>query len=116
MKRKYIRQLNELNRLSSQMRLAAEQWDKPWKILIATLLSARTRDEVTIPVAEKLFNNYNLEELSKADLKDIQEIIKPINFYKNKSKSIINCAKVLIDKYNGEPPLDIDSLIELSGV
>lgn len=116
MDKKILKQLKELDKLGSHMRLAAEEWDSHWKILIATLLSARTRDEVTIPVAGELFNKYSLEELAKADLKNIQKIIKPINFYKNKSKSVINCAKVLVENYDGEPPLELDKLIELPGV
>ena len=112
-----IKQLEELKKLSSEIRLAAEEWDENWKILLSTLLSARTRDEVTIPVSEKLFNAYKtIEELSKASLKDIQKIIKPVNFYKNKSKNLLNCAKVIYENYNSEVPLDFDKLIELPGV
>ncbi len=112
-----INQLKELEKYSSQMRLAAEQWDQPWKTLIATLLSARTRDEVTIKVAELLFSKYKTpKELSETTLKEIQKTIKPINFYKNKSKNVLNCAKELSEKYNCTPPLDFDKLIELPGV
>ena len=55
---KYINQLNELKKLSSSMRWAAEQWDKPWKTLIANILSARSRDEITIKISKELFNKY----------------------------------------------------------
>lgn len=99
------------------MRLAAEGWDKPWKILIATILSARTRDEVTIKICNELFLKYwNLDRLSKANLKDVQKIIKPINFYKNKSKSVLRCAKQLVIKYKGNTPKYFENLIELPGV
>src|SRR3989338_8645956 len=112
-----IKQLEELKKLSSDIRLAAEEWDENWKILLSTLLSARTRDEVTIPVAEKLFNNYkSIKELANADLKDIKKIIKPVNFYKNKSKHLLDCAKIIYNKYNSEVPLDFEKLIELPGV
>ncbi len=114
---KILRQLKELEKLGSNIRLAAEEWDQPWKILISTIMSARTRDEVTIPVAEKLFNNYDtIEKLAKAKLADISKIIKPVNFYRNKSKNVLNCAKVLNEKYRGEVPLTIEELIELPGV
>ncbi|MBS3171783.1 endonuclease III [Candidatus Woesearchaeota archaeon] len=117
MDKKILKQLKELEKLGIKMRLAAEEWDKPWKILIATIMSARTRDEVTIPVAEKLFNKYyTIEKLSKAKLSDIAKIIKPVNFYKNKSKNVLNCAKILNEKYKGEVPLSIEELIELPGV
>ncbi|MDO8508770.1 MAG: endonuclease III [Nanoarchaeota archaeon] len=116
---KALRQLMELKKLGSlkEIRLAAEEWDKPWKILISTIMSARTRDEVTIPTATNLFREYNsLGKLAKAEIGDIQKIIKPVNFYKNKSKSIINCAKVLVRNYNGEVPLDFEELVKLPGV
>lgn len=117
LKKKAIKQLNLLKKASSQMRLAAENWDENWKILLSTSLSARTRDEVTISVAEKLFSKYKtIKELSKANLNDIQKIIKPVNFYKNKSKNLLSCAKVLCKKYNKIIPLDFEKLIELPGV
>ena len=86
-----IKQLRELSKLGKDMRLAAEDWKSDWEVLIATLLSARTRDETTIVVASNLFKKYNtLEKLSKASLSDIQKLIRPINFYKNKSRAISN--------------------------
>ena len=116
MKRELI-QLGELKKLSSSMRLAAERWSKPWQTLISTILSARTRDEITIPTANELFKKYPTDtDLTSARLKDVQKIIRPVNFYKTKSKNVINCAKVLVDKYNGKSPHDFDKLLELPGV
>ena len=107
-----LKQLNELDKKSFKMRLAAENWDKKWKTLIATILSARTRDEKTIPIAGNLFKKYNtLKKLSKGKLKDVKKIIKPINFYKTKSKNIINCAKILVKDYKSEVPNVFDKLI-----
>lgn len=112
-----IKQLNELKKLGSKMRLAAESWDEDWKTLIATILSARTRDGVTIKVSQNLFSKYNsVEKLSRASLEDVQKIIRPINFYKNKSKSITSCAKTLVKEYNGKVPTSFDKLTELPGV
>jgi len=112
-----IKQLNELSRGVKEMRLAAEDWKNDYEILVSTILSARTRDETTIPVAEKLFKRYqNATSLSNASLSDVEEIIRPVNFYKNKSKNIINCAKMIVSEYNGEIPHDIDKLIELPGI
>lgn len=112
-----LKQLRELERLSSNMRLAAESWDEDWKTLIATIMSARSRDEITILVANKLFNKYKIiNQLANANIRDVQNIIKPVNFYKTKSKNIINCAKILVEKYDGKPPHDFDKLTELPGV
>src|SRR3990167_11158301 len=104
---KILKQLKELERRSSRMRLAAESWNEEWQTLISTLMSARTRDEKTIPVSSELFKKYNtLGKLANASLKDIKKIIKPINFYKTKSKNIINCAKCLVNNYNSKVPHD----------
>ncbi|MBU2616602.1 MAG: endonuclease III [Nanoarchaeota archaeon] len=117
---KKISQLNQLRRLAKkpkELRLAAESWRSAFQILIATILSARTRDETTIPIAEKLFKKYpNAKSLSKAPLSAIQKIIRPVNFYKNKSKNISNCAKDIVKNYNSKVPEDINELIKLPGV
>ncbi len=122
--KKEIKQLKELDKITRKklgkgknLRLAAEQWDKPWKTLISTILSARSLDETTIKYATILFKKYpNVKALAKAKLKDVEKIIKPINFYKNKSRMIIKCAQQLTEEYNGEPPREFEKLIELSGV
>ncbi|MBI2084637.1 MAG: hypothetical protein HYT70_03450 [Candidatus Aenigmarchaeota archaeon] len=86
---KALIQLAELKKLSSDMRLAAEKWSEPWQTLIATILSARTRDEKTIPVSQQLFKRYaSVRSLANADLKDVQKIIRPINFYRTKGRLI----------------------------
>ena len=112
-----IRQLNALVSQGRTMRLAAEEWASDFQILISTIMSARTRDEVTIPVAERLFSKYPTpQKLAKAKLIDIQDIIKPVNFYRNKSKHIINCSQVIIKNYNSKVPHDMDKLLKLPGV
>ncbi len=114
---KALKQLERLNELSKEMPLAAEDWIGEWQILIAIILSARTRDEITIPVAEKLFKQYRYtEELAQAKISEVRKIIRPVNFYKNKSKYIIDCAKQLTKKYSGNVPHDEKLLLELSGV
>lgn len=116
-RKRAIKQFNELKKDVKNMRLAAEAWDKEWKTLISTILSARTRDETTIIVSEKLFKKYkNVKQLSKARLKDVENIIRPVNFYKNKSKNIIICCKMLDEIYKGKVPHDFNKLIELRGV
>jgi len=104
---------------SSSKRLAGEAWKEDWMTLIATILSAQTRDEVTIPVAEGLFKKYNsIDKLARAKLNDIEKTIKSINFYKNKSRNIINAAKWLKENghADGSVPDTIDELIKIPGV
>lgn len=113
-----IKQLKALKKKGSKMRLAAEEWDSEFQTLIAIILSARNLDEITIKYATILFEKYpTAETLSKASIKDVENIIFPINFYKNKSRYIIDCAKELVEKYPaGQPPHDIEKLTELPGV
>lgn len=112
-----IKQLGKLSKLGKDMRLAAEKWSSEFQTLIAIILSARTRDETTIKICKILFKKYpNAKSLSKASLNNIQNIIKPVNFYKNKSKSILNCSKTLVNEYNSKIPHNIDDLIKLPGV
>lgn len=112
-----LRQLNELKRLGGDMRLAAEGWGEEWKCLIATIMSAQSRDETTIPIAEKLFDKYNsLDKLANASYSDVLKVFSGLNFNKTKARNVIFCAKELIEKYSGKIPHDLDKLIELSGV
>lgn len=115
--REAIRQLNELKRLGKEIRLAADGWNEDWKTLIATLMSARTTDKKTIPVAEELFKKYNsLVKLSRASTNHIGKIIRSVNFYKTKSKHIRELSQIIVKKYNGKIPHEFEKLIELPGV
>ena len=112
-----LKQMRFMKKHSDHMPLAAEDWGAPWKILISTILSARNRDEVTIPVARDLFRKYpSVVKLSRASLKDVEGVIRPINFYRNKSRNIVNCAKMLVRDYGGKVPLDEEELVKLPGV
>jgi len=112
-----IYQLREIEKLALELRLAADGWDSDWKTLIAILMSARTTDKKTIVVAEKLFNKYDsIEKLSKASLKNIENIIRPVNFYRNKSRNIYNLSKILVNEFSSKVPHDFDKLVELPGI
>ncbi len=114
-----LRQLRGLESLTPKnyMRLAAEKWDAKWKTLIAIIMSAQTRDEVTIPIAENLFKKYpSLKSLSHAKYNDLIRIIRSVNFSKTKAKNVIACAIILQEKFYGIIPDNIEKLIELPGV
>lgn len=112
-----IKQLNKIRKRGNSIRLAAEEWKNDFQTLISIILSARTRDETTIEVSKKLFRKYpNAKSLSKASLSEVKKIIKPVNFYKNKSQNVLNCAKVLIRDYSSKIPSTIEKLIKLPGV
>jgi len=111
-----IRQLKALQRAGKTLRLAAE-WNKPWQSLISTILSARTTDVKTIEVSNELYARYDtIDKLARGKYVDVARIVKPVNFYKTKTKNIIACAKMISERYNGKVPRDFDKLIELPGV
>ncbi|HLP80227.1 MAG TPA: endonuclease III [Acidobacteriota bacterium] len=98
-------------------RLAGEGWEHHWQTLVATIMSAQTRDETTIPVAENLFKKYpTLSSLSKADVHEVLAIIKRVNYSPTKARHIVATANELLQKFNGEVPKTIDELITLPGV
>ena len=88
-----------------------------FQLLIAVVLSAQTTDEKVNSVTNILFKKYpNAEKLSKADIKDVETIIKPIGLYHNKAINIINLSKILVEKYNGKVINDRKVLESLPGV
>ena len=88
-----------------------------WKILIATILSARSKDEQTEPIAKSLFKRYkNAGQLANAKKKDVEKIIKKIGFYHQKAKYIIGTSRLLLKEFNGKVPQTYEQLMSLSGV
>jgi endonuclease-3 len=89
----------------------------PFELLLATILSAQCTDIRVNMVTPDLFKKYPTpEKLAKARVEDIQDIIKSINFFRNKSKSLIGCAQLLMKNHNGEVPKTVEALSELPGV
>lgn len=104
-------------RYTALERLHKVQTARPFRILIATILSARTKDENTTKAADKLFKLYGTpQKLAKAKVKDVEKIIKSVGFYHVKSKRIIEVANLILSKYNGKVPADIDKLVDMPGV
>lgn len=91
--------------------------NEPFKVLITTVLSQRTRDENTEKAAENLFSKYkNPWELSKVNPEDIYILIKPSGMYKQKAKRIVEISRILVEKYNGNVPNNLNDLLKLPGV
>ncbi len=86
----------------------------PFKVLIAGILSTRTRDEQTIAVAEKLFERVkNFEDLRKIDIEELEKLLRGVGFYRNKARTLKKLANGMS---NREIPDEIDELIKLPGV
>ena len=98
-------------------RLAAEGWEHDWQVLISTIMSAQSKDETTITIAEDLFKKYKtLKDLSAANYNDVLFIFKSLNYNKTKAKNVINAAKFLVEYYKSIIPDSIEKLVEIPGV
>ncbi|MHA1743518.1 MAG: endonuclease III domain-containing protein [Candidatus Heimdallarchaeota archaeon] len=95
-----------------------EGWkSNPFKILISTVLSQRTKDEVTREASRKLFKVANTpEKILKLSEKRIAELIYPVGFYEQKAKRIKQICKILLEKYKGKVPDSREELMKLPGV
>ena len=95
----------------------AERERNPFQILISTLLSLRTKDEVTEVAAEKLFKlAATPEEMLQLTEDEIISAIYPAGFYRNKAGTIIRISGELVEKYGSRVPDTIDELLKLKGV
>jgi endonuclease-3 len=97
--------------------LVAERSKDPYQILISTLLSLRTKDEVTTRASNNLFRKAKTpQSMLKLSSDQIQKLIFPVGFYKRKASTILTVSRILIDQYKGKVPDDLDELLKLPGV
>lgn len=92
-------------------------YQTPWQLLTATILSAQCTDVRVNIVTKELFQKYDtVEKLAYADQRELEQDIKSTGFYRNKAKNIIACMKVIHEQYHDEVPSDLESLTALAGV
>jgi len=88
-----------------------------WAVLVSTILSLRTKDEVTLVVSKKLLDKAGSPaELAAMKEEKLAGLVYPAGFYRNKAASLKKIAKILIEQYNGKVPADMDALLALPGV
>lgn len=89
----------------------------PFKILISTMLSLRTKDATTDQACSRLFAIAPTpEKLADLPLDTVEAAIFPVGFYKTKAKNIREASRILLEKYGGKVPSDMDALLDLPGV
>ncbi|MRR59216.1 MAG: endonuclease III, partial [Deltaproteobacteria bacterium] len=102
---------------SPAVTIVSQREGNPFKVLISCLLSLRTQDRTTGPASERLFvladTSAKMLALSRDD---IERAIYPVGFYRNKAAQILAICQVLVEKYNGVVPDDLDELLTLKGV
>ncbi|MCK4281277.1 MAG: endonuclease III [Candidatus Lokiarchaeota archaeon] len=114
--KKIKQSLNGISHLEELVQRTPKSID-PYKILISTILSVRTKDKNTSAATDKLFTKYYTPKMiAEADLEDIEELIYVSGTYKTKAQRIKQVSQIIVEKYNGQVPKDFNELIELPGV
>ncbi|QNU65492.1 endonuclease III [Ruminiclostridium herbifermentans] len=92
-------------------------YKSPLQLLISTQLAAQCTDARVNIVAKDLYSKYkSAEDFANADIAELEQDIKSTGFYRNKAKNIKECCRILVDKYNGEIPTNMEELTALPGV
>jgi endonuclease-3 len=97
--------------------LCALVHDSPYQLLVATILSAQCTDEMVNKVTPALFTRYPTpSDLAGADPSEVEELIRPTGFFRQKTKSLVGMATALDERFDGDVPKDLDDLVTLPGV
>ena len=92
-------------------------FSNPYQMVVSVILSAQCTDKKVNQTTPALFEQYpSFEALSQAALSRIETIIRPVNYYKTKSKNIISMARAVVSDHGGNLPLTMEQLISLPGV
>ena len=98
-------------------KISEEQSEEPFQILIATLLSARTQDATTHAASTRLFRRARTpRSVASLPVKEIEALIYPVSFYRNKARHVKACCEMLVERFGGRVPSTLDELVRLPGV
>lgn len=105
------------NAVPSVTTVAEHYRNDPWAVLASTIISLRTKDEVTLTASKRLLEKASSPaELNNLKESEIEKLIYPAGFYRNKSSSLKKIASILLEKYDGMVPSSMDELLALPGV
>jgi len=115
-KKKAAKIVNELKKLLPDAKIVLN-YANNWELLVAVMLSAQCTDKKVNEVTQKLFKKYRtLEDYVNADPGEFEQDIKPTGFYRQKTKNILSCARIIKEKFGGEVPHTMEELLALPGV
>src|SRR3954464_12222938 len=98
-------------------KISEEQAEDPFQILIATLLSARTQDATTHAASTRLFRRARTPtSMARLPVKEIERLIYPVSFYRNKARHVKACCEMLVARFGGGVPSTLEQLVGLPGV
>jgi len=98
-------------------KISDSQQEDPFQILIATLLSARTQDATTHAASTRLFRRARTpRSMAKLSVQEIERLIYPVSFYRNKARHVKACCEMLVARFGGQVPRSMEELVVLPGV
>jgi len=93
------------------------EFQTPFQLLVATILSAQCTDRQVNRVTPPLFDRFpNPSDFAGTDVETIEQLIRSTGYYRNKAKNIQNCSRMLIEQFDGQVPQTLDELVQLPGV
>src|SRR2546428_1848126 len=117
---KVIRRIREAARTfakAAMFELADDGFNSPFEQLVACIISIRTRDEVTVPTARKLFARARSPlEVSRLTSREIDQLIHACTFHERKARQIRLIARRVVDEYEGKLPCEAEALLSFEGV
>ena len=103
--------------LSYPKAATALEYSSPFELLVATMLSAQSTDKQVNKITRTLFKKYRRpEDFAALEPEDLEKLIKGCGIFRNKSKNIIAASREIVEKYKGQVPRDLESLLSLPGV
>jgi len=109
--------LSEIEQIYPEAKTELFNWSTAFQFLICIVLSAQTTDKQVNKITENLFKQYpTAQKLANAKHEDMEHTLQGINYFKTKAKHIIELAKLVDERYNGEPPKTLVELQTLPGV
>ncbi|MGE0592949.1 MAG: endonuclease III [Vicinamibacterales bacterium] len=98
-------------------KISDAQAEDPFQVLIATLLSARTQDATTHAASLRLFRRARTPRaMSRLSVKEIEALIYPVSFYRNKARYVKDCCDALVERFGGTVPDTLEDMVTLPGV
>jgi endonuclease-3 len=98
-------------------KISESQAEDPFQVLIATLLSARTQDATTLAASTRLFRRARTPgTMAKLPVKEIERLIYPVSFYRNKARFVKGTCEALVRDHGGQVPTSLDEMVTLPGV
>ncbi len=111
------RKLDEAGAPLPSVSIIAAEDNSPYRVLVSTILSLRTRDSVTLAASRRLFAACpDIGSLRDKDTAEIEEAIKPAGFYRRKALQLKEIARIITEEWDGIIPCDMDKLLSLPGV